>query len=205
LEKIEKIKNTELNQPPQEKIKKTTRNTREESFIMCTYATVHYTYFVLSLFISWLCFHTTSCANETDRTEPHVILLSYTKAPIYDYSVKTGIGSRSSQEDAYCATENDQYIVLGVYDGHGGRDVSCYISHQIPRLFLKQMRIRDNYVATRLERIYRILDYRIAENSKWSHTGSTAVTAVFDKKTNVLTVANAGDSRLVIIFPTDIM
>ena len=87
----------------------------------------------------------------------------------------------------------------GIFDGHGGKQVSEHCAETFPLLLKKE-------IAKGPSDLYQVLENSFLDVDKMltmidsNHCGSTAVVAVFRKEGqhNVLYVANAGDSRAVL-------
>lgn len=111
-------------------------------------------------------------------------------------------GLRSTMEDAAIAQDADKYSLYGVYDGHGGDQVSKYIEKRLPELisqeFNKQAENQD--ISSVLEQVYKLLDAEIAKQTAWNNQGAAAVTALYLHDNKDLYIANAGDSRAVVAF-----
>lgn len=107
------------------------------------------------------------------------------------------IGSRPSMEDT-CAVignflgPNTQYY--GLFDGHGGNNVSLYCLHnlhlEIAKNYKKPMHMEDAIK----EALRTINKYA---KSKWALEGSCAAIAIISK--DIIYIANLGDSRVIVI------
>lgn len=113
------------------------------------------------------------------------------------------IGERTYMEDMMSFDIHLPYgfSYYGVFDGHGGPEVSTYLQTHMRNILkyhilssLNDHKINDNEVSTMLydsiKHIVNDLPYKLAIN-----TGSTAV--IILKRHNTLWVANIGDSRAI--------
>jgi len=97
----------------------------------------------------------------------------------YAFGVAIEKGMRDYLEDAFAVAQISDFAYFGVYDGHGGRDVVDYLSHNLHKSFsLDQCRtpvnrshaIRTGYLTTDLNILHQM------EVNGWNG-GSTAVSA----------------------------
>ena len=124
------------------------------------------------------------------------------------------LGHRDSNEDQHevfinLNNSNDEYKQVnffGVFDGHGGKDVSKYLKETLPTYFTtkyiknnisnqgkfkKYIEKVFNHIQIKLEKRFKNFSYNI---------GSTALITIFYKNNNKINyyVANTGDCRAVI-------
>lgn len=101
----------------------------------------------------------------------------------------------------YSKHKIDSTLVAGVYDGHGGRSTAAYVAAQLPHLLQKELLTNDGHsrivpaAVTKqqlLSNVYHELDNEWAQQGHFEQSGSTAVTAMINKKN--LVIANAGES-----------
>jgi protein phosphatase 2C len=110
-------------------------------------------------------------------------------------------GLRPYMEDTYSTDSitSGSYALLGVYDGHGGAEVSAVCKQAFPaymELILKQD--GGNNIAETLEKTYANVDAHVFRNVKRRNVGSTAVNALITSS-GMLHMANAGDSLGMIV------
>lgn len=104
-------------------------------------------------------------------------------------------GLRGSMEDAYSLDLDfgrQGWIFGGVYDGHRGKYAAGYAAKNLHHCLLEQLDQEQDpkqaFIKTYLE---------IAQEIRDQESGTTAVTFLLQE--NLLTVANAGDSRALLI------
>ena len=119
------------------------------------------------------------------------------------------IGKRPTNEDKYTKIINisgeDKSIhpinLFAVYDGHGGRYISTYLSNKIPNYFLDK-KVEYPLSARYIHNFYKEIDKELATKySKYSkECGSTCLIAVEYKynANRYVDIINTGDSRCVI-------
>ena len=109
------------------------------------------------------------------------------------YKHKTVIGKRPTNEDShYLPTKKERVYHFGVFDGHGGGDVSKFVASRLIRV-LKEDPTSMNRVKHYTDAFRKINDVLKRSKPRWSKQGSTAVVcAIRDRR---LVVANTGDSR----------
>ena len=134
--------------------------------------------------------------------------------PKYTVAASTMQGWRMTQEDAHVMKINDNEAFLGVFDGHGGKEVAIYAAKHIldvlgsnanftsgnfgPGLVETFFKLdEDMLTASGTEELSRIKEeHRTADDMFDAQAGCTAVFAYLNQTT--ITVANAGDSRCVL-------
>lgn len=91
--------------------------------------------------------------------------------------------------------------LYGVYDGHGGKFVSKYLSENLPQYFLNPQTVyplSGKYIRNSFKEIQNTLETKYENKS--TYAGSTCLVAVdyvFDKR-RFIDVMNVGDSRCII-------
>ena len=129
------------------------------------------------------------------------LILYYTsmKKNTHIFSIQ---GKRTYMEDTYCIYGDNNLKIFGVFDGHGGKEVSFILKELIPS-FLKENVFNSNDIQIRKKvedafiNIESILRKRVISNS----VGSTA--CIFVKYNNKLYSINLGDSRLLLFRTKD--
>ncbi|OHT07810.1 Protein phosphatase 2C 1 [Tritrichomonas foetus] len=108
------------------------------------------------------------------------------------------IGLRSSMEDA-CAIIGEfagagtQFY--GVFDGHGGNEVSLYCANNLHRVISRTLKDEDITVEKAI--INSIEEVNKGASSKYPNTGSTA--AIVMVVNNIVYCANVGDTRILLV------
>lgn len=107
------------------------------------------------------------------------------------YGVSTHKNKRAYQEDRFDHAIINGGDFFGVYDGHGGYQVSSLLKSNLPTYFKKA----EGSIENKFDRAFEQADY-ISQNS-WPNEGSTAL-AVYIGKDDVLHWAWCGDTRAVL-------
>lgn len=114
-------------------------------------------------------------------------------------------GIRDQNEDKHLVLTNkefgikDNIILLGVFDGHGGKNVSKYLFENIPNLFLKKglkYPLNKKYINDTLDTVQN----NLKKTKFGQETGSTCLLSMLhtENKNTIITVINTGDSRCVL-------
>lgn len=124
----------------------------------------------------------------------------------------TTTGRRDKNEDGHNIEINlneenknkNKINLFGIYDGHGGKNVSKYLEKIIPKIYLN----KNNVVPFTKEfhiKIFNELQKKILQNEAGYYCGSTCIICIFYKKNDNLymNVLNLGDCRLVILYKDD--
>jgi protein phosphatase 2C family protein 2/3 len=106
-------------------------------------------------------------------------------------------GQREQNEDCHVISDNGVNFYWGVYDGHGGKDVSAYVSNTLaPKLLMKKS--INGYTNTHILQTHDYVQSTLSDNKnvECMHTGSTSLSMIItgDK----LQIANVGDCRAVL-------
>ncbi|ETV72686.1 hypothetical protein, variant 2 [Aphanomyces astaci] len=115
---------------------------------------------------------------------------------------------RRSMEDALRVVDgfagNARHGFFGLYDGHGGREISAYLQENLHVTLENELAHVDNAgrtdVATCISRAFIVADMDCCELPAAENAGSTAAIALLRDEDNhrVLYAANVGDSRIVL-------
>lgn len=99
------------------------------------------------------------------------------------------------QHLAQCSDTSSSTFLAGVYDGHGGRYTAAYAATQLPLLLQQELLTSSKQGVVSQQQlyneVYHQLDRSWATFGHLTRSGSTAVTAMINKKN--LVVANAGE------------
>lgn len=96
---------------------------------------------------------------------------------------------------------------LGVFDGHGGREVARYLSHSLYPLVLRNLAEKADFSRSERETALRAaagtISGQIDAIKVWRRQGSTACVVLLDSAhdastVSAFTVMNVGDSRAVL-------
>jgi len=113
----------------------------------------------------------------------------------------SNIGGKLNQEDRVSVLAGKEYIILSVFDGHGGSDTSEYLINNLPmrcKLEIDKLPNLDNPI--KIEKIlndeFRTIDSETVPQLKKIYTGSTGVICVITDKHII--VANVADSPAIL-------
>lgn len=113
-----------------------------------------------------------------------------------DVSIFQNKGNRANMEDETCYIDNfngkEKCIFAGLYDGHAGSVIAKLAKEEMHLSFLKRLRETGD-IQTSFEDAY----HEISNKKNYRTIGSTALSFLIYQ--NILHVANAGDSRLILI------
>lgn len=125
-----------------------------------------------------------------------VMKTKVSSAPLhFAYSVAEAQGRRPTMEDAHFVCENENALFLGVFDGHGGKDVAEYACKQFQNGFYETVLNASNNVHQAFEQLIHEVQEEIASNQKFFRQGSTAVISYIDKASSLIYTATLGDSE----------
>lgn len=122
-----------------------------------------------------------------DRKESTPLKLTHTFAD--------DIGPRPTMEDAHFFQEIEQGTIVGVFDGHGGKEVSKYASEQFRARFAEVLKAHKGNAYQAFHTLIDKIHKEVARKSQWNHMGSTAVISFIDKETHQIITATLGDSE----------
>ena len=115
-----------------------------------------------------------------------------------DIGEYTHDGYKSPTEDKNSVEEQTingkPYRIFGVYDGHGGNEVSEYLKNELIKEICKQIEKGDGSIDSltkAIQEAFRICNGNILQ-PKYNYQGSTATIAIIHE--NGITFANVGDS-----------
>ena len=120
------------------------------------------------------------------------------------FSLASIQGRRNHMEDEYIMSKNG--LFCGVFDGHGGSQVSKYAKRCLYAAFLHNLNEKrpwsDNNVILALNESLTQVDRDILSMQRWNHQGCTVAVLYLnindlDNKFSLIT-ANLGDSRIVL-------
>lgn len=115
-----------------------------------------------------------------------------------DIAIFSWIGGRGYMEDFHCLVENfncqEGQIFGGVFDGHGGMGVAKYAAEKVPQYILELMEEQRMSIPDAFKKVYR----QVSDEREDLTTGCTALSFLINNK-GCMTVANAGDSRMIIV------
>lgn len=113
----------------------------------------------------------------------------------------TSQGMRSYMEDTHVYTKigekRDMYLI-GVFDGHGGKDVAELCSKSLAPILSQCLNTHKNNTALALRKTYATLDELAKFHDQFM--GCTAATVLVDHPNKKIWFANAGDSMSMVIY-----
>lgn len=101
---------------------------------------------------------------------------------------------KAEMEDVALRKELQGGILLGVFDGHGGKKVSNYISQRFETFFAYELNKHEGHVPSTFSDLFAKIEKEIQQNEDLNSHGSTAVLSFLDTRTNTLYTATLGDS-----------
>ncbi len=106
------------------------------------------------------------------------------------------VGDREFMQDRYKISESEGLSFFGLYDGHGGTKAADYVEEHLHENFSKA---QGETISERLKLAFLKTDKDFLDKSKFSDdfSGTTAVVAV--SSGDKLWIANAGDSRAILV------
>jgi len=120
------------------------------------------------------------------------------------FSLASIQGRRKHMEDEYVMSKNG--LFCGVFDGHGGSQVSKYAKRCLYAAFLHNLEEKrpwsDDNIVSALNESLNQVDRDIVSMQRWNHQGCTVAVAYLNidnlNKISSLITANLGDSRIVL-------
>ena len=137
----------------------------------------------------------------------------------YSYNEYDNIPNRKYMEDYHCIKKNLYFNInngiifsyFSIFDGHGGKEVSSYLSKNLYNILFDQLKNLDNFednednlnkIASLIKNSFLLIDSKILNNSSLKNNiGSTATIILLFKLgnknifTKYLICANIGDSK----------
>ena len=105
-------------------------------------------------------------------------------------------GPRKTMEDTYCLMKTDDYLLMGIFDGHGGPHVSEFARNFIGQNFHSLLPIFNRDLHRTFECLFDSTQTTLCERyPEWSSEGSTALLCYIDKWTHTIYTATLGDSE----------
>ena len=103
-------------------------------------------------------------------------------------------GKRPTNEDNHLIYKSNNYEVYGIFDGHGGKGVSLFLSEFIHKLLDNNI-FKIPLKKDDIKNIFLAIQKKIKENPKLSIQGSTCL--LLFKFNNKIQIINVGDSRCI--------
>lgn len=115
-------------------------------------------------------------------------------------------GRRPTMEDEKLIFEGDDWKIYGVFDGHGGNEVSLLLKERLHIELLSCLRrLKTNSTKTQIAQIIKQcfirFDHQLFKTmgAKFERVGSTAVLLIHNVGRQLVFVVNLGDSRAIVI------
>lgn len=102
----------------------------------------------------------------------------------------TNMGSRSHQEDRVLWAEFNDGTLLGVFDGHGGDEVSSLMAEMFPNFWVA---LDGNSYSDAMLKVFEMANYR----TEHYHSGSTASVVFIPHSEKTAYIAVLGDSPVI--------
>lgn len=109
------------------------------------------------------------------------------------------IGVRESMEDNTIVNQGfiePGNVLIGIFDGHGGREASEYAGNNLPSILSRQIKSKND-LKTAIESSFHEIHNSI--KSWGQYVGTTVCIGIIESAKNQLTIANVGDTRCVMI------
>jgi len=142
---------------------------------------------------------------QTSQTQSHHEESKDTQTPLpnaprdFQFFGLTDKAGRSKNEDTFVTIENlpdtPEFSYFAIFDGHGGNKASKYCERKVHAVLQKVQNLDSSIIGEALKQAFIITDKEYAKKNP--SDGTTAIVATIDSK-NVVTVANAGDSRAIL-------
>ncbi|KAK6465690.1 ser/thr protein phosphatase [Scheffersomyces coipomensis] len=132
--------------------------------------------------------------------------ITYQSHESISYCIGSMQGYRTTMEDAQDVkvNEDESLAVFGVFDGHGGRICSEYLSEHLVDIIFKKLNKLDKHKSISTHQYLDItkqaffkVDADLSSNTALNNCGSTAIVSMIINK-RYLIVANTGDSRCIL-------
>lgn len=104
-------------------------------------------------------------------------------------------GPRASMEDVHFFHQNEQAVITGVFDGHGGKKVGELASKMFLEQFFKKLTENQGNVHQTFELLIDELQKQVIQHPLYDCMGTTAVICYIDKQTHRIYTATIGDSE----------
>lgn len=102
-------------------------------------------------------------------------------------------GTRATMEDARIYKELEEGVLVGILDGHGGKEVAAHAAPLIESRFSILLRETNGNVHQAFERLCEEVQQSVIDNR--FRSGSTAVLSFIDKRTHLIYTATLADSE----------
>ncbi len=104
-------------------------------------------------------------------------------------------GLRPGMEDAHFYTELEKGTLVGIFDGHGGKEVAQFANEEFQKRFPDALKNAEENVHQAFENVIDQIHQEVARHHEWNRIGSTAVVSYIDHTTHQIYTATVGDSE----------
>lgn len=104
-------------------------------------------------------------------------------------------GMRKTMEDAHIFLETNEYVLAGVFDGHGGGIVSRFAQAKVKKNFDLILKKVEGNVHQAFEKFIDALQKAVKKNKILDSQGTTLLLSFIDKKRSCIYTATVGDSE----------
>lgn len=130
------------------------------------------------------------------RLEPPSLNEILNHNPRYSLNVEHFEGEAKSgkdkMQDAHFYNENEQGILMGVFDGCGGCEVAEYAKDNYQEEFFKNLNNNNGNIRKAFELSFQGIHEHVKNQQDWNSMGATAVISFIDKKTHHIYTASLG-------------
>lgn len=114
---------------------------------------------------------------------------------VLECSMSHHIGMRDNMEDAHFILNFERGVLMGVFDGHGGKEVAEYASQEFSKRFPDMLDSQQGNAFRAFELLIHQIHEEISKWPLWNKIGTTVVVSFIDKKTHQIITASLGDSE----------
>jgi serine/threonine protein phosphatase PrpC len=104
-------------------------------------------------------------------------------------------GRRPTMEDAHFIKDLGNFVLAGVFDGHGGSQVSEFANAKVRDEFATFLDTAQGNVRVAMENIIDHIQQEVVKNEEWNGAGTTAVFCLINKVTHEIVTATIADSE----------
>ncbi|KIC72356.1 hypothetical protein DB42_DE00020 [Neochlamydia sp. EPS4] len=119
------------------------------------------------------------------------------KAPALslEYVSAEAQGKRPRMEDVHLFQENSQGALMGVFDGHGGRQVAKQAKEEFEKNFFETLALNKGNVHQTFEQLIDEIHQNIVQHTYYDMIGTTLAISFIDKNTHLIYTATLGDTE----------
>ncbi len=102
---------------------------------------------------------------------------------------------RNSMEDAHFIVDTEEYLLMGIFDGHGGHEVSQHACQLFKERFQDKLNAAQGNPHQAFEQLFYEIHEEVTIVEDWKKIGSTAVVTYINKSNHRIYTATLGDSE----------